>query len=57
MASSLMHYAITDKILQRLFPYARRCAAALGAVLPDASVNKRKTHFRIYNEKLGIAAL
>ena len=25
-----------------------------GAVLPDASVNKRKTHFRIYNEKLGI---
>ncbi|WP_417105609.1 hypothetical protein [Hominenteromicrobium sp.] len=53
MASSLMHYAITDKILQ-LFPMHDGARLRFGAVLPDASVNKRKTHFRIYNEKLGI---
>ena len=48
-----MHYAITDKILQ-LFPMHDGARLRFGAVLPDASVNKRKTHFRIYNEKLGI---
>lgn len=53
MASSLMHYAITDKILQ-LFPMHDGARLRFGAVLPDASVNKRKTHFRVYNEKLGI---
>lgn len=53
MASSLMHYAITDKILQ-LFPMHDGARLRFGVVLPDASVNKRKTHFRIYNEKLSI---
>ena len=48
-----MHYAITDKILQ-LFPMHDGARLRFGAVLPDASVNKRKTHFRVYNEKLGI---
>lgn len=50
MASSLMHYAITDKILQ-LFPMHDGARLRFGAVLPDASVNKRKTHFRIYSGK------
>lgn len=48
-----MHYAITDKILQ-LFPMHDGARLRFGAVLPDASQNKRKTHFRVYSEKLGI---
>lgn len=53
MASSLMHYAITDKILQS-FSMHDGARLRFGAVLPDASANKRKTHFRVYDEALDI---